>query len=181
MKLFHKLMAAMLAGAFAVGIMTGCRAGGNVNDPVPTSPRPDDPAVEAVYEMVEAKAEKLMFTSAPAYSKELSALAQVYLENGDKTAGFAALKETLAAQGMRVSNAQDTAEVTSVGSLKYSGPSAVWTDELGTTDYSLDKSYTDTMIAGLVDYRCNSVGIAVKDGQMVLIYARITSLPAETT
>lgn len=175
MKLFRKLMAAMLTGVIAVGMMTGCN--GNVNDPVPAGPRPDDPAVEAVYEVVEAKAEALSFTSAPAYSEELSELAEVYLNNGDKKAGFKALKEKLAAQDLRVSNAQDTAEASSIS--KYSGPSAVWTSELETENYSLNKRYTDTMIAGLIDYRCNSVGIAVKDGTMVILYARITKTTAQ--
>ena len=37
------------------------------------------------------------------------------------------------------------------------------------------------MIAGLVDYRCNSVGIAVKDGKMAIVYLRITEIPAENS
>lgn len=45
MKLFKKLMSAMLAGVLAVGMLAGC-SGGSVNGPVPTSPRPEDPAVD---------------------------------------------------------------------------------------------------------------------------------------
>ena len=52
MKLFKKLMSAMLAGVLAVGMLAGC-SGGSVNGPVPTSPRPEDPAVQAVYEVIE--------------------------------------------------------------------------------------------------------------------------------
>lgn len=37
MKLFKKLMSAMLAGVLAVGMLAGC-SGGSVNGPVPTSP-----------------------------------------------------------------------------------------------------------------------------------------------
>ena len=178
MKLFKKLMSAMLAGVLAVGMLAGCSGGsGSVNGPVPTSPRPEDPAVLAVYELIEQKTAKMNFVSAPAYSEELSELAEVYLNSGDRSAGFNSLKEKLAAQGLRISNAQDTAEASSI--TKYSGPGAVWTSELETENYSLNKRYTDMMIAGLIDYRCNSVGIAVKDGQMVILYARITKTPAQ--
>lgn len=39
MKLFKKLMSAMLAGVLAVGMLAGCSGGsGSVNGPVPTSP-----------------------------------------------------------------------------------------------------------------------------------------------
>ena len=179
MKLFKKLMSAMLAGVLAVGMLAGC-SGGSVNGPVPTSPRPEDPEVLAVYEVIEQKAAKMNFVSAPAYSKEASKLAEVYLNNGsssEKTAAFNELKAALAQQGLRISNAQDTAEASSI--TKYSGPGAVWTSELETENYSLNKRYTDMMIAGLIDYRCNSVGIAVKDGQMVILYARITKTPAQ--
>ena len=178
MKLFKKLMSAMLTGVLAVGMLAGCSGGsGSVNGPVPTSPRPEDPAVLAVYEVVEQKAAKMQFVSAPAYSEELSELAEVYLNGGDKTKAFNKLKAALAEQGLRISNAQDTAEASSI--TKYSGPDAVWTSELETENYALNKRYTDTMIAGLIDYRCNSVGIAVKDGQMVILYARITKTPAQ--
>ena len=163
MKLFKKLMSAMLAGVLAVGMLAGC-SGGSVNGPVPTSPRPEDPAVQAVYEVIEQKTAKMNFVSAPAYSKEASALAEAYLNGGDKTKAFNELKAALAQQGLRISNAQDTAEASSLS--KFSGPDAVWTSDLEETNYSLNKRYTDTMIAGLVDYRCNSVGIAVKDGKM---------------
>jgi len=84
-----------------------------------------------------------------------------------------------AQQGLRISNAQDTAEASSLS--KFSGPDAVWTSDLEETNYSLNKRYTDTMIAGLVDYRCNSVGIAVKDGKMSIVYLRITEIPAENS
>ena len=173
MKLFKKLMSAMLAGVLAVGMLAGC-SGGSVNGPVPTSPRPEDPAVQAVYEVIEQK-----FVSAPAYSKEASALAEAYLNGGDKTKAFNELKAALAQQGLRISNAQDTAEASSLS--KFSGPDAVWTSDLEETNYSLNKRYTDTMIAGLVDYRCNSVGIAVKDGKMSIVYLRITEIPAENS
>ena len=100
MKLFKKLMSAMLAGVLAVGMLAGCSGGsGSVNGPVPTSPRPEDPAVQAVYELIEQKTAKMNFVSAPAYSKEASELAQVYLNNGsssEKTAAFNELKATLA-------------------------------------------------------------------------------------
>lgn len=77
MKLFKKLMSAMLAGVLAVGMLAGCSGGsGSVNGPVPTSPRPEDPAVQAVYEVIEQKTAKMNFVSAPAYSKEASALAE---------------------------------------------------------------------------------------------------------
>lgn len=85
----------------------------------------------------------------------------------------------LAQQGLRISNAQDTAEASSLS--KFSGPGDVWTSDLEKTNYSLNKRYTDTMIAGLVDYRCNSVGIAVKDGKMAIVYLRITEIPAENS
>ena len=183
MKLFKKLMSAMLAGVLEVGMLAGCSGGsGSVNGPVPTSPRPEDTAVQAVYELIEQKTAKMNFVSAPAYSKEASELAQVYLNNGsssEKTAAFNELKATLAQQGLRISNAQDTAEASSLS--KFSGPDAVWTSELEETNYSLNKRYTDTMIAGLVDYRCNSVGIAVKDGKMSIVYLRITEIPAENS
>ena len=65
MKLFKKLMSAMLAGVLAVGMLAGC-SGGSVNGPVPTSPRPEDPAVQAVYEVIEQKTAKMNFVSAPA-------------------------------------------------------------------------------------------------------------------
>lgn len=181
MKLFKKLMSAMLAGVLAVGMLAGCSGGGNANDPVPVGPRPEDPDVLAVYEVIEQKAAKMQFVSAPAYSEEASKLAEVYLNGGSSTEKNAALNElqtTLAEQGLRVSNAQDTATVTSVSSLRYSGPDVVWTAELESTNYSLNKRYTDTMVSGLVDYRCNSVGIAVKDGKMAIVYLRITEVPA---
>ena len=182
MKLFKKLMSAMLAGVLAVGMLAGCSgSSGGVNGPVPTSPRPEDPDVLAVYEVIEQKAAKMNFVSAPAYSEEASKLAEVYLNNGsssEKTAAFNELKAALAQQGLRISNAKDTAEASSLN--KYSGPDAVWTSDLEKTNYSLNKRYTDAMIAGLVDYRCNSVGIAVKDGKMAIVYLRITEIPAET-
>ena len=128
MKLFKKLMSAMLASVLAVGMLAGC-SGGSVN--------------------------------------------------GDKTKAFNELKAALAQQGLRISNAQDTAEASSLS--KFSGPDAVWTSDLEETNYSLNKRYTDTMIAGLVDYRCNSVGIAVKDGKMSIVYLRITEIPAENS
>ena len=44
MKLFKKLMSAMLAGVLAVGMLAGCSGGsGSVNGPVPTSPHPAHP------------------------------------------------------------------------------------------------------------------------------------------
>lgn len=180
MKLFKKLMSAMLAGVLAVGMLAGCSGGsGSVNGPVPTSPRPEDPAVQAVYEVIEQRTAKMNFVSAPAYSKEASALAEAYLNGGDKTKAFNELKAALAQQGLRISNAQDTAEASSLS--KFSGPGDVWTSDLEKTNYSLNKRYTDTMIAGLVDYRCNSVGIAVKDGKMSIVYLRITEIPAENS
>ena len=100
MKLFKKLMSAMLAGVLAVGMLAGC-SGGSVNGPVPTSPRPEDPAVQAVYEVIEQKTAKMNFVSAPAYSKEASALAEAYLNGGDKTKAFNELKAALAQQGLR--------------------------------------------------------------------------------
>ena len=99
MKLFKKLMSAMLAGVLAVGMLAGC-SGGSVNGPVPTSPRPEDPAVQAVYEVIEQKTAKMNFVSAPAYSKEASALAEAYLNGGDKTKAFNELKAALAQQGL---------------------------------------------------------------------------------
>ena len=115
MKLFKKLMSAMLAGVLAVGMLAGCSGGsGSVNGPVPTSPRPEDPAVQAVYEVIEQKTAKMNFVSAPAYSKEASALAEAYLNGGDKTKAFNELKAALAQQGLRISNAQDTAEASSL-------------------------------------------------------------------
>lgn len=182
MKLFKKLMSAMLAGVLAVGMLAGCSGGsGSVNGPVPTSPRPEDPDVLAVYEVIEQKTAKMNFVSAPAYSEEASKLAEAYLNGGDKTAAFNELKATLAEQGLRVTNTTDTAEVSGVSSLRYSGPDAVWTAELESTNYSLNKRYTDRMVEALVDYRCNSVGIAVKDGKMAIVYLRITEIPAENS
>ena len=96
-----------------------------------------------------------------------------------QTKAFNELKAALAQQGLRISNAQDTAEASSLS--KFSGPGDVWTSDLEKTNYSLNKRYTDTMIAGLVDYRCNSVGIAVKDGKMAIVYLRITEIPAENS
>lgn len=182
MKLFQKLMTAMLAGVLAVGMLAGCSGGsGSVNGPVPTSPRPEDPNVLAVYEVIEQKAEKMRLVSAPAYSAEASKLAEVYLNGGtssEKTAAFNELKATLAEQGLRVSNSSDTGEASKLS--VYSGPDAVWTAELGSTNYSLNKRYTDNMVGALVDYHCNSVGIAVKDGKMAIVYVRIIQTPAET-
>ena len=177
MKLFQKLMSALLAGVLAVGMLAGC-SGGNANDPVPASPRPEDPDVLAVYEVIEQKAAKMQFVSAPAYSAEASKLAEAYLNGSDKTAAFNELKATLAEQGLRVTNTTDTAEVSGVSSLRYSGPDAVWTSELETKNSSLNTRYTNTLIAGLIDYRCNSVGIAVKDGKMAIVYLRVTQIPA---
>ncbi len=70
MKLFKKLMSAMLAGVLAVGMLAGC-SGGSVNGPVPTSPRPEDPAVQAVYEVIEQKTAKMNFVSARPTAKKL--------------------------------------------------------------------------------------------------------------
>lgn len=134
--------------------------------------------MQAVYEVIEQKTAKMNFVSAPAYSKEASALAEAYLNGGDKTKAFNELKAALAQQGLRISNAQDTAEASSLS--KFSGPGDVWTSDLEKTNYSLNKRYTDTMIAGLVDYRCNSVGIAVKDGKMAIVYLRITETLLKT-
>lgn len=177
MKLFQKLTSALLAGVLAVGMLAGCSGGGNVNDPVPAAPRPEDPAVLAVYEVVEQKAAKMQFISAPAYSEEVSKLAEVYLNGGDKTAAFNELQTALAEQGLRASKADDSGPASSVS--KSSGPDAVWTAELESTNYSLNKRYTDLMVGALLDYRCNSVGIAVKDGKMAIVYLRITAIPAE--
>ena len=180
MKLFKKLMSAMLAGVLAVGMLAGCSGGGNANDPVPVGPRPEDPDVLAVYEVIEQKAAKMQFVSAPAYSEEASKLAEVYLNGGSSTEKNAALNElnaTLKEQGMLVVKVDDT-ELTGTSSLRYSGPDVVWTADLESTNYSLNKRYTDTMVAGLVDYRCNSVGIAVKNGKMAIVYLRIIEVPA---
>ena len=183
MKLFKKLMSAMLAGVLAVGMLAGCSGGsGSVNGPVPTSPRPEDPAVQAVYEVIEQKTAKMNFVSAPAYSKEASALAEAYLNGGDKTKAFNELKAALAQQGGELPHGVAAGAGAEASSLsKFSGPGDVWTSDLEKTNYSLNKRYTDTMIAGLVDYRCNSVGIAVKDGKMAIVYLRITEIPAENS
>lgn len=183
MKLFKKLMSAMLAGVLAVGMLAGCSGGnGSVNGPVPTSPRPEDPDVLAVYEVIEQKTAKMNFVSAPAYSEEASKLAEVYLNNGsssEKATAFSELQTALAEQGLRASNSSDSAPASSLS--RYSAGGAVWTAELESTDYSLNKRYTDYMVASLVDYRCNSVGIAVKDGKMAIVYLRITEIPAENS
>lgn len=177
MKLFKKLMSVMLAGVLAVGVLAGCSGGGNnANDPVPAGPRPEDPDVLAVYEAVEQKVTSMQFVSAPAYSEEASKLAEVYLNNGSstaKTTAFNELQATLKEQGLLVVNASDV-ELTGTSSLRYTGPCTAWTSVSDITS-----SQTNTMLAGLLDWRCNSVGIAVKDGKMAIVYLRIIEIPTE--
>lgn len=164
MKMFKKLMSAALAGLLALSLLTGCSSGSKAVPGSKELPLPEDEEVRAVYlDLLDACE---MLQEPLVYSEDASKVAEEFLEGSGTmvtAAQFAKLQETLNVTGPM-----------SAGDVKaYKGdvkPIKTSTDSRG--------AYTKLKSA-LSSYRCNTVGIAVKElngkKQMAIIFLRVNN------
>lgn len=175
MKLFKKLMSAVMVGVLSLAMMTGCSGGGA--DPIPPeSPKPSDQQSRNAYYMLMSACESNGLKK-PTYNEELSAIAQEYLDNyiaknADKTITSTELNNR---------NKETHAKIQTMTTLNVLYPTSGQPKMIvGAFEYLSDQGGSrSTLQSAIVDWGCNYVGIAAKKASNGITYMSIVFVKAE--
>ena len=172
MKLFKRVLTAVLAGMMALAMLTGCSGAEDIV-PGPNTPMPTDSNAKDAYYML-AYSCKQNGLKMPTYNEELSAIAEEYL---DTYIANKVTKPAISTSETNTRNNATNAKLQTMTTLKVLSPTT-GKPKMNTCAFqnlSVQGSERSTMQGAIVD-GCNYVGIAVKEASgtkyMALVYVK---------
>ena len=179
MKLFKKMMAAVMIGVMSLTMLVGCSG----NTPItPDTPMPSDPDAKSAYYML-AGACKQNGLKMPTYNEELSAIAEEYLDtyiakNVDKS-----ITNTVFNSNNKATDAK-LATLTTLTVLYPSANNAPKKNVGAFQNLAIQGGERTILQSAIVDWGCNYVGIAAKEASdgtkyMALVYVKAEAASAQ--
>lgn len=181
MKLFKKMMSAVLLGVMALTMLAGCSWS---DATAPDAPKPTDENEKGVYYLL-ASACRENQVKMPTYSEELSGIAEEYL---DTYIAQKVTKPAISSTEASNRNKETNAKLFAMTTLNVVYPTPTMTSGPKRNVCALQPltaSERTTMLAGILDYSANYVGVSVKevDGTkyMAIVYVKAETASAQPT